>query len=172
LGHIDDLLKLMDEVDSIMRRVNLTKIESSIPRLIELLDIYQNAHLSEAAEKVADCLISLGSLIVPYLNLKTREVNFIHFIAYEFIPKCSDKLILDLKNELWSVITQNDLTEETDLHLIRALLEKNNFVDELKLLLEKKSRDVEEEMAQGKRNKLILQDYLDSVKKVEQELNL
>jgi hypothetical protein len=166
VSSIDDLLKIMEKADDIMKQEDIKEIEKSIPYLIDLLDTYQNAHLSEAADKIVNYLISLDNLIVPHLNLAKQESNFINYFAFIFIPKCSEELILAMKNEVWNVINKNDLTEETDLHLIQALLKRRLFENELKQVLFSKKSYIEEEMKIGKRNKLILEEYLESLSKI------
>ncbi|WP_103109702.1 hypothetical protein [Brevibacillus reuszeri] len=161
----EDLLKKLNQAKEIMEMDN-NEIEEQIPFLIDLLDTYQNAHLEEAAETISNYLLSLQNLIIPHLDLLDKDSNFINYFCFYFLPKCSDKLIASMKDELLTVIRRNDFTEETDLMMAESLLKRYLIVDEIKGILNEKMTYVQEIMKDGKRNRLLLGDYFEHLKRI------
>jgi hypothetical protein len=160
MNPIDKLLLELDNVKELMKS-DAKIIESSIPYLIGLLDIFQSNHLGEAASFVTDCLLSLGYKIIPYLKLSSQDTSFIHYFSYYVIPKCSDELLVLMKHELLKVVKSNYITEESDLNMIQVLLDRKMFIKELnEIVIEKRSLAIEMSEKEEVANQRFFLDYL------------
>ncbi|GAA0385998.1 hypothetical protein [Paenibacillus motobuensis] len=162
MSQIDEWLNLMSKADEMMNTKG--DVDSTIPFLVELLDIYQNAHLEDAAARVTQYLLSFGSAIIPYLNLQQQETNFIHYFCGYVMPQCSDDLLMMMREQLWGVIQRNDTSEETDLVVIDYLLQRKVFINELKEILVEKKKHMEQELIQG--DSPFIQNYLGSLNNI------
>lgn len=164
MSQIDEWLNLMNKADEIMDKNGDLDVDSTIPFLVELLDIYQNAHLEDAAAKVTQYLLSLGRVMIPYLNLQQQETNFIHYFCGYVMPQCSDDLLIVMREQLWGLLQRNDTSEETDLVVINYLLQRKLFINELKEILVEKKKHMEQELIQGDRP--FIQNYLESLNNI------
>jgi hypothetical protein len=157
MNPIDQLLLELDNVKELMK-CDTEIIESSIPRLIELLDTFQSCHLNEEANFITVCFLSLGNKILPYLRLNSQDTSFFHYFSYHVIPKCSDELLILMKQELFKVVEKNDITEESDLHMIKALFSRDMFIEKLnEILIEKKNRILQTSKEDGVKQNIVLE---------------
>ena len=65
-----------------------------------------------------------------------------------------------MKNELWGLLENNDLTEFTDLMIIDSLIKKGVFRNELSDILKLKIDTIKNAINKKEKNLYILEDYL------------
>lgn len=147
----------------IFSRKHIPEIESHLPCLIDLLDSYQNAHLLEAADEVSEYLVALGKIIVPYLNLESKDSNFFNYFANYFIPKCTTEILTEMYSQLRSVMVRNDYTEETDLLIASSLLKRNFATNEIIEILQGKRKNLEQRLLSKDENNPLFSDYLNHI---------
>ena len=131
-----------------------------VMRLLVELDDKQNSQELVEAEEIVKLLLDIGESFVPHLELKKKEPNFIHYFSNYFLPRCEVNLISAMKNELWGLLENNDLTEFTDLMIIDSLIKKGVFRNELSDILKLKIDTIKNAINKKEKNLYILEDYL------------
>ncbi|QUL56315.1 hypothetical protein KDC22_07360 [Paenibacillus tritici] len=134
-----------------------------IATMIVTLDDLQNSQLISEALEIQKRLIEIRDGIIPFLKLSKKDSSFIHYFSAFFIPACDKEFLGMMKQELFAVIDNMDLTEYVDLLIAESLIRKQVFVEELKKKLLEKQEHVQYFYNYSNMNKFVLGDYLDKL---------